>query len=124
MNNEFLKITIITLSQVDVSKKIQNEHRCVSVTVHRCICMLQHTGAFVCHNASVCFYDLWARQKYQNQLKISVCLCDTTHQCFYVRLRTSAFVRRMGNTQIPIPIINLSAFVCNFSPMHLCETTH
>ena len=47
MNNEFKTITIIGLSQVDVSKKKKNENRCVSVTVDRCVYVSICTGAIV-----------------------------------------------------------------------------
>ena len=107
MNNEFRKITIIALSQDYVFKKYK-----------------MNTGAFVCCNAPVHFYDLWAPHKYQNQLKISVRSCDTAHQCVYVRLRTSAFVRRMGTAQIPIPIINISVFVWYGAPMRFYKSMY
>ena len=65
MNNEFKTITIIEMSQVDVSKK-KNENQCVSVNVNRCV---------------------------------------------YVSIRIDAVVRSMGTAKIPIPVINISAFV-------------
>ena len=70
MNNEFLKITIIALSQVDVSKKYK-----IKISVFQ----LLYIGAYMLWSAPVRFYDLWAPNKYQNQLKISVCLCGTVH---------------------------------------------
>ena len=46
-------------------------------------CQLLYTNAIVRCNALVHFYDLWTPQKYQNQLKISVRLCDTVHWCLF-----------------------------------------
>ena len=100
-NNEFKTITIIALSQVDVSKKYKMKTG---------VCQSLYIGVFVFSSAPVHFYDLWAPHKYQNQLKISVCLCDTAHRCIYVRLHTGEFVQRMGIVQIPIPIKNIGAF--------------
>ena len=70
MNNEFRKITLIALSQVNVSKKYK---------MNIGACQLLYTGVFVVSSAPMHFYDLWAPHKYQNQLKILVRLCDTAH---------------------------------------------
>ena len=63
MNNEFLKITLIELSQVDVSKKYK---------MNTGACQLLYTGAFVWYNSPMRFYDLWALQKYHYELEQSV----------------------------------------------------
>ena len=115
MNNEFRKITIIALSQVDVSKKYKK---------NTSACQLLYTGAFVRCSALVCFYDLWALYKYQNQLKMLVCLCNIAYWCVYVRLCIDAFVRRMGTAQIPISIININAFFWYCAPVRFNMTTY
>ena len=103
MNNEFRKITIIALSQVDVSKKYKmntsacqllytgpfhdKAHQCVSTTYgHRkntntnynswCVCVILCIGAFMCDYSSVRLYDLWALHKYQYKLEQSLHLYD------------------------------------------------
>ena len=48
----------------------------------------------------------------------------TVHRCICMLQRTGVFLQPMGTTQIPIPIINLSAFVRHYASVCLCETTH
>ena len=59
MNNEFKTITIIALSQVDVSKKYKMKTDA---------CQLLYSDAFVFLSTPVRFYDLWAPHKSQEQL--------------------------------------------------------
>ena len=110
-------------------------HRCVSTTYghrtntstnykSRCVCAILHTDVFTWDYSLVRLYDLWAPQKYQYELEQSVHLCDTMHQCVYVRLLTSAFIRPMGTTQIPIQIRKISAFVWCCALMRFYNTTN
>ena len=94
MNNEFKTITIILVPQVDVSKKYKMK-----------------TGALVLLSALVHFYYLSGPHKYQNQLKISRCLCGTVLWCAYVSIRTGVILLPMSTARILIPIINCGASV-------------
>ena len=57
MNNEFKKIKIIALSQVDVSKKYK---------MNTGACQLLYLGVFVWYRAPVGLYDLYTLHKTNN----------------------------------------------------------
>ena len=91
MNNEFKKITIIGLSEVDVSKKNKMK-----------------TGAFMCLYAPV---RLWFYGHHTNTNS------SYKYRCICVIMRTGAFVDAMCTARIPIPIINLGSFLWYRAPV-------